>query len=182
MRFPLLTAILAGALLLAACGRAPEKTDERVMRISPGKKITTLDPALAADTASQYMTAAFYDTPLQYNYTRRPYTLEPSMLATMPELSADRKTYRCRLRDDLLFQPAPCFPGRAARKVTADDLIFSILRLADPRVRSTGYWLVRGKIKGLDAFRDAAGKAPKNDFSVYDRGCAGLRKIDSLTF
>ena len=182
MRLLLLTAMLAGTLLFSACGRAPEKNDERVMRISPGKKIATLNPALAADTVSQYMTTAFYDTPLQYNYTRRPYTLEPSMLAAMPELSPDRKTYRCRLRDDLLFQPAPCFPGRADRKVTADDLIFSILRLADPRVRSTGFWLIRGKIKGLDSFREAAGKAPKNDLSVYDRGCAGLRKIDNLTF
>ena len=178
----LLPAVLALMLGLAACGRAPETENQRILRISPGKKIASLDPALAADTASQYMTAAFYDTPLQYSYTKRPYALEPSMLAAMPELSADRKTYRCTLRTDLLFQPSACFPDRKSRAVTADDMIFSILRLADPRVRSTGYWLIRGRIKGIEQFREQAGKVPKGDFSAYDRGCAGLRKIDDRTF
>jgi len=176
---PVLLAVLLGS---AACGPAPETAGKRILRISPGKKIATLDPALAADTTSQYMTAAFYDTPLQYSYTRRPYELKPSMLSAMPELSADRKTYRCTLRKDLLFQQAPCFPDRNSRKVTAGDLIFSILRLADPRVRSTGYWLVRGRIKGIEQFREQAAQASKDDFSVYERGCAGLRKIDDHTF
>ena len=183
MRIPLLFPLLLTVLLtFTACGPAPETDHARILRISPGKKIASLDPALAADTASQYMTAAFYDTPLQYSYTKRPYVLEPSMLEAMPELSPDRKTYRCRLRADLLFQPSKCFPDRRSRAVTSDDLIFSILRLADPRVRSTGYWLVRGRIKGIEEFRERAAKAPKGNFSVYDSGCAGLRKIDSRTF
>ena len=67
----LLPAVLALMLGLAACGRAPETENKRILRISPGKKIASLDPALAADTASQYMTAAFYDTPLQYSYTKQ---------------------------------------------------------------------------------------------------------------
>ena len=183
MRIPLPIPLLLTVLLaFTACGPAPETDSARILRISPGKKIATLDPALAADTASQYMTAAFYDTPLQYSYTKRPYVLEPSMLEAMPELSADRKTYRCRLRADLLFQPSKCFPDRKSRIVTSDDVIFSILRLADPRVRSTGYWLVRGRIKGIEDFRERAAKAPKGDLSVYDSGCAGLRKIDGRTF
>jgi len=183
MRISLLfPVLLTGLLTFTACGPAPEADSARILRISPGKKIASLDPALAADTASQYMTAAFYDTPLQYSYTKRPYVLEPSMLEAMPELSADRKTYRCRLRGDLLFQPSKCFPDRKSRAVTSDDLIFSILRLADPRVRSTGYWLVRGRIRGIEAFRERAAKASKGDFSVYDSGCAGLRKIDDRTF
>ena len=180
--FLLLAVLLAGLPCFTACGPETGNDGRRILKISPGKKIATLDPALAADTASQYMTAAFYDTPLQYSYTRRPYTLEPSMLEKMPELSADRKTYRCTLRKDLLFQPSKCFPDRKSRMVSADDLIFSILRLADPRVRSTGYWLVRGRIKGIEQFRERAAKAPRQDFSVYNTGCAGLRKIDNRTF
>ena len=183
MRVFLLPAImLIGLLGFTACGPAPESAGTRILKISPGKKIATLDPALAADTASQYMTAAFYDTPLQYSYTKRPYTLEPSMLERMPELSADRKTYRCTLRKDLFFQPSKCFPDRQSRQVTSDDMIFSILRLADPRVRSTGYWLIRGRIRGIEQFRERAAKASKNDFSIYAEGCAGLRKIDKHTF
>lgn len=180
VRFLLL--LLTGLLFCSGCGPAPDSAGKRILRISPGKKIASLDPALAADTASQYMTAAFYDTPLQYSYTKRPYVLEPSMLEAMPVLSPDRRTYRCTLRRDLLFQNSKCFPDRKSRTVTADDMIFSILRLADPRVRSTGYWLVRGRIKGIEQFRERAGAAPKNDFSVYDSACSGLRKIDDRTF
>ena len=65
--FPVLCAVL---LALSACGPAPEEHGGRILKISPGKKIATLDPALAADTASQYMVTAFYDTPLQYSYTQ----------------------------------------------------------------------------------------------------------------
>ncbi len=184
LRLKLLLCLLTSTLIVwcCSCGQDTGTDRQRILRISPGKKIASLDPALAADTASQYMTAAFYDTPLQYNYTARPYRLEPSMLAAMPELSADRRTYRCRLRDDLFFQPAECFPDRESRRVTASDLVFSILRLADPRVRSTGYWLVRGRIRGIGTFREQAGLSEKNDLSVYDRGCTGLRVLDSRTF
>ena len=50
--FPVLAAVL---LVLSACGPAPEERGGRILKISPGKKIASLDPALAADTASQYI-------------------------------------------------------------------------------------------------------------------------------
>lgn len=176
-------------MFLCACGEngktvADGKPDGRVLSVSLGKRIASLDPALAADTASQYMVAAFYDTPLQYSYSARPYRLEPSMLASMPEVSKDMKVFRCILRDDLYFQDGAPFSGqgREARKVKASDMVFSILRLADARLKSTGYWLVRNKISGIGGFRTATEKAAPGDMSPYDSGCAGLKVIDDLTF
>ena len=180
------TSIFLSFLLLALlciCSGCRKKDDNRnVFRTSINKLIATLDPALAADTASQFMTASFYDTPLQYSFSKRPYVLEPSMLETMPEFSSDGTVLTCRLRDDLYFQNAPCFPDKASRKVTAQDVIFSILRLADARVHSTGYWLIRGRIKGLDSFRSMTLKTPENDFSPYDKGCSGMEVVDERTF
>ena len=175
-------AVLSLFLLLSTGCRQEKTGNAKIFRTSINKLIATLDPALAADTACQFMTASFYDTPLQYSFTKRPYTLEPSMLTDMPEFSPDGSSLTCRLRSDLLFQKALCFPGDNARKVTADDVIFSILRLADARVQSTGYWLVRGRIKGLEEFRARTANLPEQDLSPYDKGCAGLEKIDDHTF
>lgn len=167
---------------LCACREDRASDNARILRISPGKRIATLDPALAADTSSQYMVGAFYDTPLQYSYMTRPYRLEPAMLESLPEISSDMRTFRCRLKKGLLFQKSGCFPDDRARQVTSHDMVFSILRLADARIQSTGYWLVRDKIRGIDKFREATRIAPRGNMEPYDRGCEGLRVVDGLTF
>ena len=144
-------AILLLPLLLLAAGcskRTDLEGEKRILRTSINKILTTLDPARAADTVCQYMVASFYDTPLQYSYRKRPYELEPSMLCRMPEISENSTRFLCELRKDLYFQEAPCFPGRGReeRKITSRDVVFSILRLADARVKSSGYWLIRDRI------------------------------------
>lgn len=176
--------------LFSACGESrsdggeKERERSRVVVMSLGQPVATLDPALAGDTTSQYVAAAFYDTPLQYEYDRSAYRLKPSMLSKMPEISADGKRYRCELRKDLYFQDGPPFRGlgKDARQVKAQDIVFSLLRLADSRLYSPGYWLVRGKITGLEEFRERSAKAEKNDLSPYDAGCAGLKVLDDFTF
>ncbi len=159
------------------------KSGERVMYLNLGGEIKTLDPVLASDLASQYMVANFYDTLLQYNYTARPYKLEPSMLASMPKMGNDRLSYRFKLRDDLCFQESPCFAGdEKERKISSKDVIFSLLRIADARIHSPGYWLLRDKVKGIGKFRKLTSQYPKGDLTPYDKGCEGLKIIDDHTF
>jgi len=180
----LLPAVSMLAFALCACGGPKEDpaTAKRVV-MSLGKQINTLDPALAADAASQYVCGAFYDTLLQYRYAEGEYTLEPCMLAAMPEVSADGTDYTCILRDDLLFQDGDAFTGAdaSARKVTARDVAFSILRLADTRLRSPGFWLIRDRIRGLNAFQKRTEAAAEHDFSPYDDLCEGLEIRDDRT-
>ena len=148
--------VLVSVALFCACG-GPKEDPATVKRVvmSLGKQINTLDPVLAADTTSQYVCGAFYDTLLQYRYAEGEYALEPCMLAAMPEVSADGTAYTCVLRDDLFFQDGEAFAGadKSARKITAHDVAFSILRLADTRLRSPGLWLIRDRIRGLEAFQ-----------------------------
>ena len=86
--------------------------------------------------------------------------------------------YVFRLRNDIYFQDDPCFPGGKGRAVTARDVIYSIKRLADPAVQSTGYWLVAGKIKGLDEFFNRAAAGGKADYSME---IDGLQALDDRT-
>ena len=180
----LLCPVLMALLTLCACGDGDSDaaTEKRVV-MSLGKQINTLDPVLAADTTSQYVCGAFYDTLLQYRYAEGEYLLEPCMLTAMPEVSADGTVYTCTLRDDLFFQDGEVFASedKSARKVTARDVAFSILRLADTRLRSPGFWLIRDRIRGLDAFQKRTEAADEGDLSPYDDLCEGLEVKDDRT-
>ena len=172
---------------LSGCGggEGTSSTDGKVLYTSAGARITTLDPALSSDLVSSYMVGSIYDTLLEYDYTARPYRLIPSMLEQMPEVTEDLLHYKFRLRDDLYFTEDPCFDkakGKGDRKITSRDVVFSILRLADARAHSPGYWLIRGKIKGLDEFYTESAERDKEGLSVYDKGCEGLEIIDDRTF
>lgn len=142
----------------------------------------SLDPAFASDYASCVFVLSLYDTLFQYDYLARPYRVIPSMLTQMPTVSNDGLTWDFELRNDLSFIPDSCFSSDTECKVTSDDVIYSLLRLADARVSSPGYWLLRGKIKGLDQFRNKTIGTHQNDFSMYKDGCQGLQKISSRSF
>ena len=153
-----------------------------VLRTGAGGQVKTLDPVRADDLASRDLSAAVYDTLLQYDYTARPYKLIPSMLTRMPEVSADFRCYEFELRSDLYFHDSPCFENRRSRRVTAHDVRFSLLRFADVRLHSPVYWMFRGKIRGLDKFRQATLRAKQDDWSVYDLEIPGIEVISDTRF
>jgi len=171
------------------CGDTADssRTDEKVLYTTPGGKINTLDPALSADLTSSNMIGVLYDTLLQYNYTRRPYVLEASMLELMPEADAKVMNYHFTLRKDLFFTADKCFGKNVdgtfkKRQITAKDVEFSLLRIADERLHSSGYWLFRNKIIGMSEFRKESSNLKAGDNSIYDKGCKGIEVIDKYNF
>lgn len=137
----------------------PVFSDARILRTASGGRIKTLDPIYADDLASRDLCGAIYDTLLQYDYTARPYKLQPSMLESMPVINSTFDIYRFKLRDDLRFP--------SLRQVTAQDVLYSLLRLADSRNHSPLYWLIRDKLRGLEKFREQTRKAKAGDYSMY---------------
>ncbi len=174
--------VLAG---LAGCDRKPHAATgaaaPRVLRLAAADRVDTLDPVLAADLASALLVSHVYDTLLQYDYTARPYRLKPAMLAAMPSAEEDSGTCRLTLRPGLRFPDDPCFPDGRGREIVADDIAFSLKRLADARNLSPGWWLLRGKVVGLDDFRERCAAAAPGDMSTYDEPVAGLELVDRHT-
>jgi len=189
----MLLAIL-GVVFLPACGNNPYRPE-------PGRSVgyaaltedpRTLDPAQASDTNSAEILSQIYDSLYQNAYLARPYRVEPALAAGYPEKRffyeaveekgavrrVERMEYVFKLKDDIFFQDDPCFPGGKGRRVTAGDVVYAIKRLADPAVQSTGYWLVEGKIKGMDAFFKEAAATGKAD---YSRDIEGLAAPDERT-
>ena len=174
---PLLPALLAAAVLTLNGG------EPRVIFAAQGGKVKSFDPVLADDLGSFNIAGALYDTLLQYDYVKRPYALKPAMLAEMPRFAPDFRSCRFKLRSDLHFQYHPIFKAtEKGTRITADDVLFSLKRLCDPRKNSPLYWILRGKIEGMESFRKAAAGAPAGDLSPYDLPVTGMVKHNDLEF
>ena len=137
---------------------------------------------VADDLAGRDLTALCYDTLVQYDYLARPYRLIPGMLKKMPELSPDGRSYYCELQEDLLFAPHPALPDKKSRRVTAYDVKFSILRIADSRHHSPVYWLYRNRIAGIGDFRKKSAGFPPGDYSFYEENIPGIKILDEQRF
>ena len=99
------------------------------------------------------------------------------MAEAMPQVSDEGRTYVIKLRKGIFFTPDPAFGG-AKRELTAEDYVYTLKRLADPKIRSPWAFLVEGKFEGLDEMAEEAKKGGKFD---YDRKLRGLEAVDRHT-
>ncbi len=109
--------------------------------------------------------------------------------------------YELHLRDDIRYQPHPAFvptmhsvdlrtadglddfPTRASRAVTAADYVHQIKRLADPRVSSPIYGLMRESILGLGELGDrlVARQQKGEPIDLASEALAGAVAVDART-
>jgi len=168
-------------LFLSSCGQrdldALRFADEKVL-YGQTSRIQGFDPAKSGDVASSMVIGRMYEGLLQYAYLARPYRVEPALASAMPVVSEDGLTYTFKIREGICFQDDPCFPGGKGRELTAADFAYSIKRVADLKVASSGYWAFNGRIAGLDEFRASTeGDIPTD----YDTVVEGLRTLDEYT-
>lgn len=171
--------LFAFALCAAGCARVEESASQRAQTLYlTTLRIRGFDPAKAADVASALAIQCVYEGLLQVSYLDRPYHLEPLLAAAMPERSEDGLRYTFHIRSGIYFSDDRCFPAGRGREMTAEDFVYSIKRLADQKVASTGWWAFEGRIRGLDDFRTASGGDAPTD---YDAPISGLRATDRYT-
>lgn len=152
--------------------------DEKVLRVVADQKVKGLDPIDAGDTYSSNEVARVYEGLLQYHYLKRPYTLIPNLAESMPEVSEDGLTYTFKIKKGVLFHDNKCFKDGKGRELVAEDFVYSIKRLADSKNTSQGWWLLDGKLKGLNEWRDKYADADKTN---YEEEVEGVKSLDSHT-
>lgn len=174
---------LAAALALAALlplAPASAQAPLKVIHFARTGQFESLDPVRQFDPFSIDIVTLVYSTLLGYSYLERPYKLTNDLLAKMPELSADKLSYTLTLRKGVRFHDNACFPGGKGREMTADDVIYSLKRYADPFLNNKSWFAMEGAVVGLDEYREAVRKAGATaDRSALD--VPGLRKVDSHT-
>ena len=96
----------------------------------------------------------------------------------MPTVSSDGLTYTFKIKKGVVFQDDVAFEGGKGRELVAEDFVYSIKRLADPKLQALGWWILDGKIKGLNEWRE---KHTDSKVVDYNETVEGLQAIDKYT-
>ena len=144
-------------------------------------RIPGLDPAKATAVSSSIAIANIYEALLEYDYLQRPYVLKPCLAEALPAVSDDGLTYTFTIRKGIYFQKDPAFgPNDGPRReLVASDFVYSFKRVANATLGSPGYWIFRGRIRGLDEYRDQS-VAEGESFNP-DRDVVGFQAPDDRT-
>ena len=175
------TLLLIASLSLILIGNGCTKkqnSNEKVLNLLSTAEVKGFDPIQADDLYSGRELAKIYEGLLQYHWLKLPYELIPNLAEAMPVISKDGKTYTFKIRQGVKFQDDAAFPGSKGRELEAKDFVYSIKRLADSHTQSTGWWVLDGKLVGLNEWRDRNAKLP---VSNYNEEVEGLKALDKFT-
>ena len=153
--------------------------DKKTLRYAFEVAETGFDPVQLSDLYSRNITRQIFEAPLHYAYLAPPGTLETVTAESMPEQSADFKTFTFKIKKGIYFADDEAFKGKK-RELVAEDYVYSVKRHFDPRWKSVSVTgLETEDFIGLNAMREAALKGAKFD---YDKPVEGLRALDRYTF
>jgi ABC-type transport system substrate-binding protein len=169
-------ALVLGLVSISACtGKGGEKGVLKLPAVADAK---SLDPVMADDLYTNEAISLIYEGLVEYEYLKRPHEMRPLIAEALPTVSQDGLVYTFKLKKGVKFTDSPHFEGGKGREVTAKDFVYSLMRVADPVINSGGFWIFDGKIKGLNAWRDANKDKPKVD---YDAPVEGFKALDDST-
>lgn len=169
--------ILGFMLLMCACSKK-NNFDDREINLISLEKISGFDPINASDRYSGNEAGKVYEGLFEFHPFKRPYELMPNLAESQPIVSADGLTYTFKLRKGVLFHDSPAFPGGIGREMSADDVVYSIKRLADPKLNAKGWWLLDDRIAGLNEWKVKYADA---QITNYNEEVEGLKKVDNYT-
>ncbi|MCX7929449.1 MAG: ABC transporter substrate-binding protein [Chlorobi bacterium] len=131
-----------------------------------------LDPVLITSKLADDIALQIYDRLVTFDSLLRP---QPE-LARAWTISPDGRRYTFHLRTDVHFHDDPCFPGGRGRRMTADDVVYSLTRACDPQARTTAFWVFKDKVRGAARYY-----AARSQGNATVRTIEGIRAIDDST-
>jgi oligopeptide transport system substrate-binding protein len=178
---PLIYLLLASLAGLLGC-RSIAASAPRELRLNLGMEPATLDPALATDPGSQQIARLIFPGLVDTD----PVTGAPRhALASAWAVSSDGLVWEFKLREDAVWVRYNPVTDKIdpRRPVTAEDVIYSVRRIFDPRVGS-GFAplfapLIRGARELLRADPDPE-KTSDEEFARLFSGL-GVQQMDEMT-
>src|SRR6266536_621275 len=150
-----LASLLLTTLFLALPAVAADMA--KTLRVAFVAPENGFDPQATGDLYSNYVNREIFDPLYSYDYLARPYKVIPNTAAALPEISADGLTWTIKLRPGIYFADDPAFKGRK-RELVAEDYVYSIKRIFDPKLRSYWLYLFDRRLIGVDEALERARK------------------------
>lgn len=127
--------IFSTIICLFSCSKNQESSDVKIFKYNESAGISTLDPAFAKDQALIWACNQLYNGLVQLDDDLN---VIPC-IAKSWNISEDKTIYTFNLRNDVFFHKDSCFKG--ARRVVAEDFVYSFNRILDEKTASTGIWI-----------------------------------------
>ena len=109
------------------------------------ERVSTMDPAMATTVYDSHAVQLVYETPLEVDYTARPYKLVPGF-CELPEVSEDGLTYTFKVKvrgEGEQRKTGSCSEAERIPLLRSEDVVRSLERLRDPKIVSPNGWIVK---------------------------------------
>ena len=113
------TLVAWGLVAMSIASPAIADAPKKVLKLSFRTAETGFDPQATQDYYSSHVERAIFDALYTFDYLARPHRIIPNTAAAMPEISADGRTWKIRIRQGIYFADDPAFKGKK-RELTAD--------------------------------------------------------------
>ena len=173
----MIRAVIGWMALALACAVAttPIRAADmsKTIHVAFGSAENGLDPQAVYDSYSFYVCHAIFDPLYTYDYFARPVRLVPNTAAGLPQITDGGRTFTVKVRPGIYFAEDPAFKGKK-RELTAEDYVFTIKRIFDPKVRSYWLYLFDHRLVGLDVLRALPPAV------LVRRSAAGLTRLSAM--
>ncbi len=166
--------LIFSMLLGFSCSKKRANSSSKKILHVYTQDVQGFDPVYAANVSTAKEVAKVYEGLLEYHYLKRPYELQGNLAEGLPKVSADGLTYTFKIKKGVMFHDDAAFDNGKGRELVAKDFVYSIMRIADKKLGSSGWWLFDGRIEGLNEWRETGN-------SNYDLPVSGLKAVDSHT-
>ena len=172
-----IVAVLAATVLALAAASTHAADTRKTLHVAIPVAENGFDPQAVYDSYSFDVCHAIFDPLYTYDYFARPVRLVPNTADGMPQITDGGRTFTVKVRPGIYFADDPAFKGKK-RELVAEDYVYSIKRIFDPKVRSYWLYLFDRRLVGLDEVLERARKADRFD---YDAKIEGLQALDRYT-
>ncbi len=164
------------SLLIFIISCSSNNDHNRYNTIAEGGKVTALitDPVETLDPAKIIFLTDWYSSLLVFEglvgYGDNLENVTP-LIAERWEFSEGNTKIKFFIRKHIYFQDDACFKNGKGREVTAEDVLYSFKRIANPAIQCPNLYLFLGKIEGLEEYKNGNASTIKgiriiNDYTI----------------